>query len=59
MGAVTGPPGEAVEVLYDPHHRCSGRAAGCCFRNCIAPRLQRPGGKYKFIEHEKEPPLSR
>ena len=33
MGAVIGPPppGEAVEELYDPYHRCVLRAAGVLF----------------------------
>ena len=26
MGAVIGPPGEAVEELYNPYHRCASRA---------------------------------
>ena len=26
MDAVIGPPGEVVEELYDPYHRCAGRA---------------------------------
>ena len=28
MGAVIGPPGEVVEELDAPYHRCAGRAAG-------------------------------
>ena len=27
MNAVTGPPGEAVEELNTPYHRCAGRAS--------------------------------
>ena len=31
MEAVIGPPGEAVEELYNPYHRCAGRAGGVLF----------------------------
>ena len=54
MGAVIGPPGEAVEELYDPYHRCAGRAAGVLFSHLTnAPDYYAQGGSRNIILHEK------
>jgi len=38
MGAVIGPPGEAVEELYDPYPRCAGQAAGVLFSHLLTTK---------------------
>jgi len=45
MGAVIGLPGEAVEELYDPYHRCAGRATGVLFSLLLSTKTTMPRGE--------------
>ena len=56
--AVIGPPGEAVEELYDPYHRCAGRAGpsqrGAVFAPLKHQDYYAQGGSSELtILHEK------
>jgi len=51
MGAVIGPPGEAAEELYDPYHRCAGRAGqagGVLFLRIESTKTTTPRGEVYF-----------
>ena len=57
MGAVIGPPGEAMEELDSPYRRSCAvvpvEPTGCCSRAPNAPSDLRPGEKWRLVEHKE------
>ena len=57
MGAVIGPPGEAMEELDSPYRRSCAvvpvEPTGCCIPAPNAPSDLRPGEKRRLVEHKE------